>query len=88
MPPTAPAAARQPGPPRFAHRCILADADAARCLAHHLAKAEFATLRLRLLKLGACVIETVLRIRLGFAAACPEAGLFRLVATNLQPAAP
>jgi Transposase DDE domain group 1 len=56
--------------------------------AHHLAKAEFATLRLRLLKLGARVIETVSRIRLAFAAACPEASLFRLIATNLQPAGP
>jgi hypothetical protein len=56
--------------------------------AHHLAKAEFATLRLRLLKLGARVVETVSRIRLAFAAACPEASLFRLIATNLQPAGP
>ena len=55
---------------------------------HRLAKAEFATLRLRLLKLGARVVETVSRIRLAFAAACPEASLFRLVATNLQPAGP
>jgi hypothetical protein len=55
---------------------------------HHLAKAEFATLRLRLLKLGARVIETVSRVRLAFAAACPEAGLFRAITFNLQPAAP
>jgi Transposase DDE domain group 1 len=55
---------------------------------HRLAKAEFATLRLRLLKLGARVVETVSRIRLAFAAACPEASLFRLIATNLQPAGP
>ena len=55
---------------------------------HRLAIAEFATLRLRLLKLGARVVETVSRIRLAFAAACPEASLFRLVATNLQPAGP
>jgi hypothetical protein len=56
--------------------------------AHHLGKAEFATLRLRLLKLGARVIETTSRIRLAFAAACPEASLFRLIASNLQPAGP
>jgi hypothetical protein len=55
---------------------------------HRLGKAEFATLRLRLLKLGARVIETASRIRLAFAAACPEASLFRLIATNLQPAGP
>ena len=56
--------------------------------AHSLARAEFATIRLRLLKLGARVIETVSRIRLAFAAACPEADLFRSIATTLQPAGP
>ncbi|WP_348633131.1 transposase [Mesorhizobium sp. L103C131B0] len=55
---------------------------------HHLRNAEFATLRLRLLKLGARVIETVSRIRLAFAAACPEASLFRAIASNLLPAGP
>ena len=38
-----------------------------------LATAEFATLRLRLLKIAARVVETTSRIRLAFAAACPEA---------------
>ncbi|MDN2584333.1 IS1380 family transposase [Aquibium sp. ELW1220] len=55
---------------------------------HHLGKAEFATLRLRLLKLGARVTETVSRIRLAFGAACPEASLFRSTAATLQPAGP
>jgi hypothetical protein len=55
---------------------------------HRLAHAEFATLRLRLLKLGARVIETVSRIRLAFAAACPEAALVRRIALTLQPAGP
>ncbi|TIP78162.1 MAG: IS1380 family transposase, partial [Mesorhizobium sp.] len=55
---------------------------------HHLCNAEFATLRLRLLKLGARVTETVSRIRLAFAAACPEASLFRTIAITLQPAGP
>ena len=55
---------------------------------HRLARAEFATLRLRLLKLGARVIETASRIRLAFAAACPEADLFRRIALTLQPAGP
>ncbi|MFC3320638.1 IS1380 family transposase [Mesorhizobium cantuariense] len=55
---------------------------------HQLSKAEFATLRLRLLKLGARVTETVSRIRLAFAAACPEDSLFRAIAITLQPAAP
>jgi len=55
---------------------------------HALATAEFATLRLRLLKLGARVIETASRVRLAFAAACPEADLFRSIAVSLQPAGP
>jgi hypothetical protein len=55
---------------------------------HALAKAEFATIRLRLLKLGARVIETIARVRLAFAAACPEANLFRQIAITLQPAGP
>ncbi|WP_053086175.1 IS1380 family transposase [Nitratireductor soli] len=55
---------------------------------HQLSRAEFATVRLRLLKLGARVIETASRIRLAFAAACPEAGLCRAIALTLQPAGP
>jgi hypothetical protein len=55
---------------------------------HALATAEFATLRLRLLKLGTRVIETASRVRLAFAAACPEAQLFRHLAAGLMPAAP
>jgi Transposase DDE domain group 1 len=56
--------------------------------AHALAKAEFATIRLRLIKLGARVIETASRIRLAFAAACPEAALIRYLATTISPAGP
>jgi len=56
--------------------------------AHALANAEFATLRLRLLKIGTRVIEMTARVRLAFAAAHPEATLVRLIATALQPAAP
>ena len=55
---------------------------------HALAKAEFATLRLRLLKVGARVVETASRVRLAFAAACPEAALIRHLATGLNPAGP
>jgi len=55
---------------------------------HHLSNAEFATLRLRLLKLGARVIETASRIRLAFAAACSEADLFRRIAVALSPCNP
>jgi len=56
--------------------------------AHALATAEFSTLRLRLLKLGTRVIETASRVRLAFAAACPEARLIRHIAAGLMPAAP
>ncbi|PZQ50226.1 MAG: IS1380 family transposase, partial [Novosphingobium pentaromativorans] len=48
--------------------------------------AEFATLRLRLLKVAARVIETATRIRVAFASACPDASLFRTIATGLRPA--
>ena len=40
-----------------------------------LATAEFTTLRLRLLKIAARVTETATRVRIAFAAACPEAEL-------------
>ena len=53
-----------------------------------LALAEFATLRARLLKIAARITETTSRVRIAFAAACPEAGLFRSIAHTLQPAGP
>ncbi len=53
---------------------------------HRLARAEFATIRLRLLKLGARIRETAARVRLAFAAACPEADLLRHLATAFAPA--
>jgi len=54
-----------------------------------LAKAEFSTLRLRLLKIAARVIETASRVRLAFTAACPEADLFcSLPAALLMPGGP
>jgi len=55
---------------------------------HPLAIAEFATLRLRLLKIAARISEAATRVRLAFAAACPQAALFRSVARTLQPAGP
>jgi hypothetical protein len=55
---------------------------------HPLAKAEFTTLRLRVLKLGARIVETTSRVHIAFAAACPEAGLIRHIATALLPAGP
>ena len=53
-----------------------------------LATAEFATLRLRLLKIAARIAETKSRVRLAFAAACPEADLFRGLAKTLLPRGP
>jgi hypothetical protein len=53
-----------------------------------LAKAEFTTLRLRLVKIAARITETVSRVRLAFAAAHPEAALFASLARCLQPAGP
>ena len=53
-----------------------------------LATAEFTTLRLRLLKIAGRITETATRIRIAFAAACPEAELFRGVARSLQLAGP
>jgi hypothetical protein len=54
--------------------------------AHALATAEFATIRLRLLKIAVRVTETASRVRLAFAAACPDAALFRQLAAALRPA--
>ena len=51
-----------------------------------LATAEFATLRRRLLKIAARVIESATRICVAFASACPDAAAFRNVANALIPA--
>ena len=53
-----------------------------------LAWAEFATLRQRLLKIGARVVEKAARIRIHFASACPDAALFRLLAGRLAASGP
>ena len=53
-----------------------------------LAKAEFSTLRLRLIKIAARVVETASRVRLAFAAGCSEADLFRGLPTALMPCGP
>jgi hypothetical protein len=50
---------------------------------HPLAKAEFVSIRERLLKIGARVIEHVARIRVHLPTSCPEHALFRVVALNL-----
>jgi Transposase DDE domain group 1 len=53
-----------------------------------LANAEFSTLRLRLIKIAARIIETATRVRIALAASCPEAELFGGIARWFQPAAP
>ena len=53
--------------------------------ARDLARAEFVTLRLRLLKIAVRVQETTSRIRLAFASCCPDADLFRRLAGALAP---
>jgi hypothetical protein len=53
-----------------------------------LARAEFTTLRLRLIKIGARIAETASRVRVAFAAAHPEARLFASLARCLLPAGP
>ena len=49
---------------------------------------EFATIRLRLLKIAGRMIETVSRVRIALASCCPEAETFSLVALRLQPSGP
>lgn len=53
-----------------------------------LTRAEFTTLRLRLIKIGARIAETASRVRIAFAATHPEAVLFANLARFLQPAGP
>jgi hypothetical protein len=53
-----------------------------------LARCEFATIRERLIKIGARVIEHLARIRVQLPTSCPEAALFRTVALGLMPSGP
>ena len=52
---------------------------------HALAKAEFNTIRLRLLKIAARVVEYASRIRVHLPSSCPEKTLFRSLALGLSP---
>ncbi len=51
-------------------------------------KAEFATIRERLIKIGARIIEHAARIRIQLPTSCPEGALFRTVALGIMPSAP
>lgn len=53
-----------------------------------LASAEFTTLQRGLIKIAARITETATRVRIAFAAACPEADLFRGIALGFQPNPP
>lgn len=53
-----------------------------------LATCEFATIRQRLIKIGARVIEHLARIRVQLPTSCPDAALFRCVAVGLMPSGP
>jgi hypothetical protein len=53
-----------------------------------LATAEFATIRERLIKIAARVIEHIARIRIQLPTSCPERALFRAVARGLMPSGP
>jgi hypothetical protein len=53
-----------------------------------LAIAEFKTIQLRLIKIAARIVETATRIRIAFAAGCPDAALFSGLVRCFQPAGP
>jgi hypothetical protein len=53
-----------------------------------LATAEFTTLRLGLIKIGACITETARQVRIAFTSACPEANLFASLVRSCLPAGP
>ena len=55
---------------------------------HGLARCEFNTLRLRLLKIAARVIEHGCRIRVHLPSSCVEKTLFRTIALGLLPSGP
>jgi hypothetical protein len=56
--------------------------------ANLLASAEFATIRQRLIKIGARVIEHIARIRVQLPTSCPDTTLFQSVALGLMPSGP
>ena len=55
---------------------------------HKLARAEFHTIRLRLLKIAARVVEYKQRIRMHLPSSCADKALFRIIALGLAPSEP
>jgi hypothetical protein len=52
------------------------------------ARAEFNTLRLRLIKIAARVVEGAARIRVWLPTACPDGAMFKLLAGRFAAAEP
>ena len=50
-----------------------------------MAHAQCATIRLKLLKIGAVLVRNTRRVRFHLSSACPDQALFRLVAARLKP---
>ena len=50
-----------------------------------MARAQCASIRLRLLKIGAVIVRNTRRVRFHLPSACPDQDLFRLVAARLKP---
>ena len=50
-----------------------------------MARAQCATIRLKLLKIGTVITRNTRRVRFHLSSACPEQNLFRLVAARLEP---
>ena len=50
-----------------------------------MARAQCATIHLKLLKIGAVIVRNTRRVRFHLSSACPEQELFRLVAARLEP---
>ena len=66
--------------------CTLPSAIRRRGLAGaDMARAQCATIRLKLLKIGAVIVRNTRRALFHLSSACPEQGLFRLVAARLEP---
>ena len=72
----------------FATHRLMHGVRAAIPRANPLASCEFATIRERLIKIGARVIEHLARIRVQLPTSCPQGALFRAVALRLLPSGP
>jgi Transposase DDE domain group 1 len=80
---------------RLHSRNFFGDANQVRLVLHtaaywimHAARAEFATLRQRLIKIGARIIEHAARIRVHLPTSCPERSVFADLAAAFMSAAP